>query len=193
MVDLCPVVKWSSIWMVVWKLDWKSLIMVHNVQNYNGPPSHMTLPLKYRTPSVFSVNLVCKEELNLLYQTGYSRTNRTNNMIIKLRGEKIPTVRGVWWKLPLLPKNVGKRSWTDNRVTTPLLSGIQMNMVFRWMWYSDECGIQMNVVFKWLLYWLLVYYIRKKTFIWSKWHPVYQCTCKLKWHGNMTRKLFLKT
>ena len=24
MVDLCPVVKWSGIWMVVWKLDWKS-------------------------------------------------------------------------------------------------------------------------------------------------------------------------
>ena len=27
------------------------------------------------------------------YQTGYSRTNRINNMIVKLSGDKIPTVR----------------------------------------------------------------------------------------------------
>ena len=43
MVDLCPVVKWSSIWMVVWKPDWKSLFMVKNVQFSNGPPSHVIL------------------------------------------------------------------------------------------------------------------------------------------------------
>ena len=31
-VDLCPVVKWSSIQMVVWKLDWKGLFKLQNVQ-----------------------------------------------------------------------------------------------------------------------------------------------------------------
>ena len=28
------------------------------------------------------------------YQTDYSRTNKINNMIIKLSGDKIPTVKG---------------------------------------------------------------------------------------------------
>ena len=40
MVDLCQVVKWSSIQMVVWKLDWKKPFMVQNVCYLNG---HVTL------------------------------------------------------------------------------------------------------------------------------------------------------
>ena len=40
MVDLCLIVKWSGIQMVVWKPDWKSLFMVQNVQYSNDLPSH---------------------------------------------------------------------------------------------------------------------------------------------------------
>ena len=40
MVNMCPVVKRSSIQMVVLKPDWKSLFMVLNVWYSNGPPSH---------------------------------------------------------------------------------------------------------------------------------------------------------
>ena len=43
----------------------------------------------------------------LLFLTGYSGTNRINNMIMKLRGNKIPTVRWNGRKIPLLPNNVG--------------------------------------------------------------------------------------
>ena len=38
MVDSCPVVKWFGIWMVAWKLDWKSLFMVQHVWYSNGQP-----------------------------------------------------------------------------------------------------------------------------------------------------------
>ena len=62
-VDSCLVVKWSSIWMVVWKPDWKSLFIVQNVWFSNGLPSHVTLPFEYRTPTlsgiqVFSILMV---------------------------------------------------------------------------------------------------------------------------------------
>ena len=46
MVDLCPVVKWSSIWLVVWKPDWKKPVYV---LYSNGQQSHMTLPFEYST------------------------------------------------------------------------------------------------------------------------------------------------
>ena len=59
MVDLCPVVKWSSIQMVVWKRTEKSLFMVQNVQYLNVSPSHVTFPFEYRTPrlSVFKCSV----------------------------------------------------------------------------------------------------------------------------------------
>ena len=57
MVDLCPVVKWSSIWMVVWKRDWKSLLMVQNVRYLNCPPSHVTVPFEYPSPILLSIQV----------------------------------------------------------------------------------------------------------------------------------------
>ena len=57
MVDLCPVVKRSGSWMLVWKSDWKSLFMVQNVQYSNGRPSRVTLPLEYQTPKVSGIQL----------------------------------------------------------------------------------------------------------------------------------------
>ena len=43
MVDLCWVVRWCGIQMVVWKLDWKSLFVAQNVWYLNGPPNHVTI------------------------------------------------------------------------------------------------------------------------------------------------------
>ena len=57
MIDLCPVVKWSGIQMVVWKLDWNSLLMVQNVGYSNGQPSHVTLPFENRTPIMSSIQI----------------------------------------------------------------------------------------------------------------------------------------
>ena len=42
LVDLCPVVKWSGIPMVVWKPDWKRPVYGKNVRYSNGLPSHVT-------------------------------------------------------------------------------------------------------------------------------------------------------
>ena len=36
-----------------------------------------------------------------------------NNMIMKMRGDKCPPGRGKRVKIPLLPKNVGKKSAND--------------------------------------------------------------------------------
>ena len=59
MVDLCPVVNWSDSWMVVWKMDQKSLFMVQNVWYLNGPPGHVTT-FQYQTPklSIIQMNLM---------------------------------------------------------------------------------------------------------------------------------------
>ena len=57
MVDLCPVVKWPGIQMVVRKPTEKSLLMVQNVQYLNGPPSDVTLPFEYRAPILSSVQM----------------------------------------------------------------------------------------------------------------------------------------
>ena len=43
MLDLCLVVKWSSILMVFWKPDWKSLCTVQNVGYLNGLPHDFTI------------------------------------------------------------------------------------------------------------------------------------------------------
>ena len=59
MVDLCPVVKWAGILIVVWKLDRKSLFMVYIVQYSNGLPSHVTLPLEYRAPILSGIQVFC--------------------------------------------------------------------------------------------------------------------------------------
>ena len=68
MIDLCLIVKWSGIWMVVWKPDWKSLFLVQNVQYLNGRPGHMTLPFEYQTLILSSIQIVTvfKSPLNIL-------------------------------------------------------------------------------------------------------------------------------
>ena len=44
----------------------KTLVMVQDVWYSNGKQSHMTLPFEYQIPIIFSVNLMCKEALNLI-------------------------------------------------------------------------------------------------------------------------------
>ena len=93
MVDMCPVVKWSSTQMVVWKLDWKNLYMVQNVRYSNSTPSQMTLPFEYPTPilssiQVFSIQMVTVLTCNLLPRTTIADNPKTSKF----------DVRKGWWQ-----------------------------------------------------------------------------------------------
>ena len=57
MVDLCPVIKWSGIQMVVWKPNWKKTL-VQNVRYSNGPPSQMPILSSIQMNPVFSIQMV---------------------------------------------------------------------------------------------------------------------------------------
>ena len=56
MVDLCPVVKWSGIQMVVWKPDLKKPVYGSKCQVF--PPNQMTLPFEYLTPILSGIQMV---------------------------------------------------------------------------------------------------------------------------------------
>ena len=78
---------------------------------------------------VFSVNLVCKKELNLMLKV--SETSGQGAVGFELRGTDffLPILydlnnKGERVKIPLLPNKVGKRSGTMTMVTTePVLTG----------------------------------------------------------------------
>ena len=83
-VGLCLVVKWSGIQMVVSKPDWKNLIMVQNVRYLNGLPSHVTLPFEYRTPFLYTVQMIWYSDVQYAY--GYGSNCWTSNDIIAGNG-----------------------------------------------------------------------------------------------------------
>ena len=66
--------------------------------------------------TVFSVDLVCKEELNLVL---YSRQNEIN-MVMQIERGQNTHGKGEQVKIPLLPNNVDKRSANDRDEDLPL-------------------------------------------------------------------------
>ena len=51
-VQTCPIVKWSGIWMVVWKPNKKCLFYGKNVRFLNGMTNHVTRLFENQTEKV---------------------------------------------------------------------------------------------------------------------------------------------
>ena len=58
MEDLSPVVKWSGIWMVVWKPDWIRPVYDPKCLVFKYPPIHVTLPFEYQTPILSGIQVL---------------------------------------------------------------------------------------------------------------------------------------
>ena len=89
MVDLCWVVEWSGIQMVVWKPDWKKSVMVQSVRYLNGPKSNEFTTWIPDTPTAqysdeSGIQMVTASILTMTFSTGTSRrmpSGRTSSAI----------------------------------------------------------------------------------------------------------------